>query len=66
METLLNQFGLTSGELTQILTLIVILIVGLFILRVMFKLTAALLRMGCLIAALIVAAYLAFTFFNGT
>ena len=65
MEALLNQIGLTTGELTQTLTLIVVLVVGLFILRVMFKMTAALLKMGFFIIVLIVVAYLAFNFFNG-
>jgi hypothetical protein len=56
MESLLQNLGLSSGEMTQVIVLSVILIIGLFLARIALKLTAALFRIGCFVAILIVAA----------
>lgn len=55
MDTLLESVGLTSGELTQLIILGIILIIGLFLARIALKLTAALFRIGCFAAILIIA-----------
>lgn len=49
METLL-----TGQEITQLVILAVGLLVGLFLLRMVFRLTAALLRIGCISIVFIV------------
>lgn len=64
MDSLLETIGLTSGELTQLIVLAGILIVGLFLARVALKLTAALFRIGCFAVILIVAAVFALKMFN--
>ncbi|MFQ5400068.1 MAG: hypothetical protein ACE5E7_10770 [Anaerolineae bacterium] len=56
MDAILNSIGLTSGELSQLVVLGVILLVGLFLLRIVFKLTATLFRVGCFAILFIVAA----------
>lgn len=45
--SLFETIGLASAELTQMIVLGVILLVGLFLARIAFKLTAALFRIGC-------------------
>ncbi len=45
--SLFETIGLASAELTQLIVLGVILFVGLFLARIVFKLTAALFRIGC-------------------
>ena len=56
MADLLANFGLTTGELTQMVILAVVLLVGLFLARMALKLTAALFRIGCLAVLFIVGA----------
>jgi hypothetical protein len=46
--------AITSGELTGLIILAVVLLGGLFALRLMFKLTATLFRLGCFVVLLIV------------
>ena len=53
METLLDTIGLTGGELTQILITITVLLVALILVRTMFRLTAALFRVGCFVVILV-------------
>ena len=48
MDALTELIGLTSQEFMQLVIVGIILVVGLFILRAAFKLTATLLRMGCI------------------
>ncbi len=55
MSDLLNSIGLASGEVTQLIILAVVLLVGLFLLRLVFKLTATLFRVGCFAILFIVA-----------
>jgi hypothetical protein len=54
MEALSELVGLTSGELTQLLVIGVVLFVGLVLARIALKLTATLFRMGCFFILLIV------------
>jgi hypothetical protein len=55
MTDLLTSWGLSSGEMTQMIILAVVLLVGLFLLRTFFKLTATLFKIGCLAILFIVA-----------
>ena len=55
MDALSELIGLTSQELIQLVIVGIILLVGLFILRAAFKLTATLLRLGCIGIVIIVA-----------
>ncbi|MEM7336587.1 MAG: hypothetical protein AAF490_31195 [Chloroflexota bacterium] len=54
MEAISELIGLTNQELIQLVVVGVILLIGLFVLRAAFKLTATLLRVGCFGIALIV------------
>ena len=54
MDALSELIGLTNQELIQLAVVGVILLIGLFVLRAAFKLTATLLRVGCFGIALIV------------
>ncbi len=56
MDTIAQMVGVTTQELTQLLILVAILVVGWFLLRLFFKLTAAVFRMGCFGIILIAAA----------
>ena len=53
MDTLVN---LQPQEITQLIVIAAILLIGLFLARLAFKLTATLMRLGCLIIFFIVAA----------
>ena len=53
---------LSSGEIISLVVLSVLLLAGLIALRVMFKLTAALFRLGCFVIFLIVAGAAALLF----
>jgi hypothetical protein len=53
METLLN---LQPEEITRLVVIAAVLLIGLFLARLAFKLTASLIRMGCLAIFFIVAA----------
>ncbi|MEZ4510918.1 MAG: hypothetical protein R3C62_03500 [Chloroflexota bacterium] len=64
MDALLDAIGLTSGDLTQILVIIAILLVGLFVVRGMFRLTATLFRLGCLVVIIIAVLMLWLKLFN--
>jgi hypothetical protein len=56
MDALSGLVGLNTAELTQLIILAAVLVVGLFVLRVAFRLTATLFRVGCFGILLIVAA----------
>ncbi|MEJ2750622.1 MAG: hypothetical protein P8183_22360 [Anaerolineae bacterium] len=64
MDELLNSIGLASGEVTQLIILAVVLLVGLVLLRVLFKLTATLFRVGCFAILFIVAAVFVLNLLN--
>lgn len=64
MSELLNSIGLASGEVTQLIVLAVVLLVGLFLLRMVFKLTATLFRVGCFAILFIVAAVFVLNLLN--
>lgn len=53
METILN---LQPEELTRLIIIGVVLLIGLFFARLAFKLTASLMRIGCLAIFFVVAA----------
>ncbi len=59
---LVNSFS--SGEVVYLVILSVLLLAGLVAVRVMFKLTATLFRLGCFVVFLIVAGAAAFLFFS--
>jgi hypothetical protein len=62
MDTLLN---METAELTRLVIIAVVLLVGLFLARLAFKLTASLMRIGCLAIFLIVAAIALMQMFGG-
>jgi hypothetical protein len=64
MSELLNSIDLASGEVTQLIVLAVVLLVGLFLLRLVFKLTATLFRVGCFAILFIVAAVFVLNLLN--
>ena len=64
MNELLNSIGLASGEVTQLIILAVVLLVGLFLVRTFFKLTATLFRVGCFAIFFIVAAVFVINLLN--
>ena len=53
MDSILN---LESAEITRLVIIAAVLLVGLFFARLAFKLTASIMRMGCLAIFFIVAA----------
>ncbi len=62
MDTLVN---LQPQEITQLIVIAAILLIGLFLARLAFKLTATLMRLGCLIIFFIVAAIALLQLFGG-
>ncbi len=59
MDALAQLVGISSQELMELVILTLVLLGGLFLLRLVFKLTAAVFRLGCLgILLLITAVYL--------
>lgn len=56
MDALAEIIGISAAQLTQLLILAVVLLVALFVLRGVMRLTAALFRLGCLGIGLIVLA----------
>ena len=54
MDVLLNTIGLTTQELTQLVVVAVLLIVGLGALRMFAKMAKSMVRMGCAVIILIV------------
>lgn len=62
MDALLN---METAELTRLVIIAVVLLVGLFLARMAFKLTASLMRLGCLAIFLIVAAIALMQMFGG-
>lgn len=62
MDALLN---METAELTRLVIIAVVLLVGLFLARLAFKLTASLMRIGCLAVFLIVAAIALMQMFGG-
>lgn len=60
----MESFGLTTQEITQLAILAVGLLGGLFLLRVLFRLTATLLRIGCIGIVFIVGVVFLLQLFN--
>lgn len=63
MDTFLN---METAELTRLVVIGAVLLVGLFMARLAFKLTASLMRIGCLAIFLIVAAIALMQMFGGS
>lgn len=57
--------NMETAELTRLVIIAVVLLVGLFFARMAFKLTASLMRIGCLAIFLIVAAIALLQMFGG-
>lgn len=64
MTELLDAIGLASGEVNQIIILAVVLLVGLFLVRTLFKLTKTLFRVGCFAILFIVVAVFVLNLLN--
>lgn len=56
MDTIAQLVGVSPQQVTQLLTLIVVLVIGWFLLRLFLKLTAAVFRLGCMGIIFVVAA----------
>ncbi|MCP4416065.1 MAG: hypothetical protein GY805_05560 [Chloroflexi bacterium] len=63
METFLN---LQPDEITRLLVITAVLLIGLFLARLAFKLTASLMRVGCLAIFFIIAAIALIQMFAGS
>lgn len=62
METILN---LQPEEITRLIVIAAVLLIGLFFARLAFKLTASLIRLGCLAIFFIVAGIALIQIFSG-
>ena len=58
--------ALNSGGLMSWLILLAALVIGIILLRIVFQLASAVIRIGCSILFIAVVAYLLFTFFGGS
>jgi hypothetical protein len=56
MDSISTLLGLESGQLTFLIVVVIVLVIGLFFARVAFKLTASLMRIGCFAVFFIAAA----------
>jgi hypothetical protein len=65
MDALSAALGLETAQLTQIIIVAVVLLGGLFFARLAFKLTASLMRLGCLAIFLLIAALFLLRVFSG-
>jgi hypothetical protein len=63
MDTILN---LQPEEITRLVVIAAVLLIGLFFARLAFKLTASLVRLGCLAILFIVAAIALLQMFSGS
>lgn len=57
--------NLQSEDLTQLIVIAAVLLIGLFLARLAFKLTASLMRIGCLAIFFVVAAIALLRMFSG-
>ena len=64
MNELFNSLGLNPNELASVVTIAIAAIIGLIILRVIFRLTATLLRFGCVIVVIGVVVMVLLGMFN--
>jgi hypothetical protein len=64
MDALLN--ALNGGGLLSWLILLAALVIGIILLRIVFQLASAVIRIGCSILFIIVVGYMLFTFFGGS
>jgi hypothetical protein len=58
--------ALNSGGLMSWLILLAALVIGIILLRIVFQLASAVIRIGCSILFIAVVAFLLFTFFGGS
>ena len=64
MDALLN--ALNGGGFVSWLILLAALVIGIILLRIVFQLASAVIRIGCSILFIIVVGYILFTFFGGS
>lgn len=64
MDTLLTSLGLSSDEFWNLVVLAVVALVALGILRVMLRLTATLVRLGCVVVVIGLVLAFVFSVFN--
>ena len=64
MEAFPQILGLTGQEIVQLAILTAVLLVGLFLLRLAFRLTATLLRIGCFGIVIIIALVFMYQLFS--
>ena len=64
MDALLN--ALNGGGFVSWLILLAALIIGIILLRIVFQLASAVIRIGCSILFILVVSYMLFTFFGGS
>lgn len=64
MDAFLQSIGLSMDELIQLIVIAVAALIGLAILRIMFRLTATLLRMGCAVIVIGMAVLFFLNVFN--
>jgi hypothetical protein len=58
--------ALNSGGLMSWLILLAALVIGIILLRIVFQIASAVIRIGCSILFIVIVAYLLFTFFGGS
>ena len=64
MDMLYN--ALNGGGLQSWLILFAVIVIGIILLRIIFELASAVIRIGCAILFILVVVYILFTFFGGS
>ena len=64
MDALFN--ALNGGGFVSWLILLAALVIGIILLRIIFQLASAVIRIGCSILFILVVGYILFTFFGGS
>ena len=64
MDAFLN--ALNGGGVVSWLILLAALVIGIILLRIVFQIASAVIRIGCSIVFIIVVAYILFTLFGGS
>ena len=65
MDSLAQMLGLAPAELTQIIVVGVLLLIGIVALKVVFKLAASIIRIGCGLSIAIIAGLYLLNLLNG-
>ena len=64
MDALLN--ALSGGGLVSWLILLAALVIGIILLRIVFEIASAVIRIGCSILFILIVGYILLTFFGGS